>query len=101
MKIPTSSSFWPISSNDRSSSTSYITIIIIVIVTITIIQMDATHCLFYTRHNRMDHPWLKDTIQYDPYEEPDYPQPEEAPTDLPKWAFSLEFGNVVDTGRLL
>lgn len=50
--------------------------------------MDATHCLFSTRHNRMDHPWLKDTIQYDPYEEPDYPQPEEAPTDLPKWAFS-------------
>ena len=99
MKIPTSSSFWPTSSNDRSSSTSYITIINIII--IIIINMDATHCLFYTRHNRMDHPWLKDTIQYDPYEEPDYPQPEEAPTDLPKWAFSLEFGNVVDTGRLL
>ena len=82
MKIPTSSSFWPISSNDRSSSTSHITIINIIN-----IKMDATHCLFSTRHNRMDHPWLKDTIQYDPYVEPDYPQPEEAPTDLPKLTF--------------
>lgn len=35
----------------------------------------------------MDHPWLKDTVQYDPYEEPDYPQPQEAPTDLPKYSF--------------
>ena len=32
----------------------------------------------------MNHPWLKDTIQYDPYEEPDYPLPAEGPTDLPK-----------------
>lgn len=42
----------------------------------------------------MDHPWLKDTVQYDPYEEPDYPQPQEAPTDLPKYSFFL-CGNVL------
>ena len=32
-------------------------------------------------------PWLKDTIQYDPYEEPDYPQPQESEIERPKWDF--------------
>lgn len=32
----------------------------------------------------MDYPWLKDTIQYDPYEEPDYPQPQETPDNRPQ-----------------
>ena len=27
-------------------------------------------------------PWLKDTIQYDPYEEPEYPQPQESESEI-------------------
>lgn len=33
-----------------------------------------------------DYPWLKDTIQYDPYEDPDYPQPQESEVERPKYS---------------
>lgn len=34
-----------------------------------------------------DFPWLKDTIQYDPYDEMDYPQPQESEVQRPKFCF--------------
>ena len=70
------------------------------IINMKFILINTTHCLFYPLPlGRMNHPWLKDTIQYDPYEEPDYPQPEEAPTDLPKWILLLKNAHSVDTAR--
>lgn len=38
----------------------------------------------------MDFPWLKDTVQYDPYEEPDYPEPQMGPENRPKFTSALE-----------
>ena len=35
----------------------------------------------------MDYPWLKNSIQYDPYEEPDYPEPKEGPDNRPQFVF--------------
>ena len=45
----------------------------------------------------MDYPWLKDSIQYDPYEEPDYPEPKEGPDNRPQFLtlFFCDVGTVI------
>lgn len=46
-------------------------------------------CLFHLLFSMSyDFPWLKDTIQYDPDEEADYPQPQESEVQRPK-SFSI------------
>lgn len=73
IRIRISSSFWPIS-NEFGRVCSH------------------SHLLF-----TMNQPWLHENVVYDPYEEPDYPQPQEPALDRPQFIFryDLTFVDIV------
>ena len=37
----------------------------------------------------MSQPWLQENVIYDPYEEPDYPQPQEPALDRPQYPIPI------------
>ena len=47
-----------------------------------------------------DFPWLKDTIQYDPYDEIDYPQPQESEVQRPKFCLRDNYNSIGTEHRL-